>query len=45
MRLNQDIAALLKSADKLATSAELTGDTSGKIQCHAKECDKQIAST
>ena len=45
MRLNQDIAALLKSADKLATSAELTGDTPGKIQCHAKECDKQIAST
>ena len=26
MRLNQDIAALLKSADELATSAELTGD-------------------
>ena len=25
-RLNQDIAALLKSADELATSAELTGD-------------------
>ena len=47
MRLNQDIAALLKSADKLATSAELTGDTDtpGKIQCHAKECEKQIAST
>ena len=25
-RLNQDIAAMLKSADELATSAELTGD-------------------
>ena len=43
-RLNQDIAALLKSADELATSAELTGDLTLLAKSNAK-CDKQIAST
>ena len=38
-RLNQDTAALLKSADELATSAELTAD----LTLLAKS--KQIAST